>query len=86
MTQDKLSISDINKNMAISRQIQQHGMSIWSKPSIIFVIMLFIGAGVQYNEYLNVCLSDFFLRKLGVEVTVRDVQVTVGFWDQDHKL
>ena len=41
--------------MAITRQIQQHGMSIWSKPSIIFVIMLFIGAGVQYNEYLNVC-------------------------------
>lgn len=39
--------------MTITRQIQQHGMSIWSKPSIIFVIVLFVGAGVQYNEYLN---------------------------------
>ena len=56
--------------MAITRQIQQHGMSIWSKPSIIFVIMLFVGAGVQYNEYLNVCLwvrsfGSIFISKVG---------------------
>jgi hypothetical protein len=40
--------------MTIARQIQQHGSSIWNKPSIIFSVLLVIGVFMQYNEYLNI--------------------------------